>query len=62
MIEVLEAGLVRLFRLAADVDLARGIFADEDDGETRNEIVLGKLGSALGNTPSQSFSRCAAVD
>src|SRR5262245_40231072 len=62
MIEMIDAGRVRLLGLAADVDLARGIFADQYDREAGNDGLARECGGPLGDTAAQVFGNGFAVD
>ena len=62
MIEVADAGCLRLLGLAADVDLARGIVADEHDRETRHDRLASQRCCSCGDPAAQLFCDGATVD
>ena len=62
MIEVADAGRIGLLGLAADVDLARRIVADEHDGEARHDRLARQRCRSLGDAAAQVFGDGVAVD
>ena len=62
MIEVAEAGRLGLLGLAADVDLARRIVADEHDREARDDRLASQCCRPLGDAAAQMFGDGFAVD
>jgi hypothetical protein len=62
MIEVPDAGFMRLPRLAGHVDLAGWVLANQDDGEPGCHALCLQLCDPRRDTMSQSFRYRAAVN